>query len=119
MVFPSHTKNFKLIRLFKIIYILALSLIVSCGDDQDDVTQINTFNLIIKFKFDPSQERLRNLELSVASGNAAQSPTIHKMSANYIEFTPTATTALGTSEIIFEGDETTAKGAQTVNMNQK
>ena len=90
---------------------------MSCGNDQDDSPQSNSPNLIIKLKFDPTQERLGNLGLpvSVSSGNAAQSPTIQKMSANYIEFTPSATTALGTGEIIFKGDETTAGGDQAIN----
>ena len=50
----------------------------------------------------------------MAVGNAAQSPTINRMSANYVEFAPTATTALGTGEIIFEGLETIAGGAQAI-----
>jgi hypothetical protein len=98
---------------------IVCGLILSCSEDNNDNQQPNPSepNLIIKLKFDPNQVRLGNLgqPVSVAAGNAAQSPSINRMSANYIEFAPTATTALGTGEIIFEGDETTAGGAQAIN----
>ncbi|MEM5565805.1 hypothetical protein WNY78_11850 [Psychroserpens sp. AS72] len=104
-------------KLFKLLPIIVFGILMSCGEDQDDTPQPNSPNLIIKLKFDPTQERLGNLgqPVSVGSGNAAQSPTINKMSANYIEFAPTATTALGTGEIIFNGDETNAGGDQAIN----
>nr|WP_321221456.1 hypothetical protein [uncultured Psychroserpens sp.] len=104
-------------KLFKLLPVLAIGLLLSCGEDQDDVAQPSTPNLIIKLKFDPTQERLGNLgePVSVGFGNAAQSPFIRKMSANYIEFTPSATTALGNGEIIFNGDETTIGGDLAIN----
>jgi hypothetical protein len=104
-------------KLFKLIPVVVFVLLISCNDDQDVTLQTDSPNLIIKLKFDSTQERLGNLgqPVSVGFGNAAQSPTINKMSANYIEFAPTATTALGTGEIIFEGDETTAGGNQAIN----
>lgn len=104
-------------KLFKLLPILVFGILMSCGEDQDDAPQPISPNLIIKLKFDPTQERLGNLgqPVSVGTGNAAQSPTINKMSANYIEFAPTATTALGTGEIIFNGDETTVGGDQAIN----
>ena len=104
-------------KLLKLIPIIVFGILISCGNDQDDIRQPSSPNLIIKLKFDPTQERLGNLgqPVSVGAGNAAQAPTINKMSANYIEFAPTATTALGTGEIIFEGDETTAGGNQGIN----
>ncbi|WP_298755951.1 hypothetical protein [uncultured Psychroserpens sp.] len=100
----------------KFICVLMLSLMLSCSNDQDDTSQSTTPNLIVKLKFDPTQERLGNLgqPVSVANGNAAQSPTINQMSANYIEFAQTATTALGAGEIIFEGFETSAGGSQAI-----
>ncbi|WP_298899541.1 hypothetical protein [uncultured Psychroserpens sp.] len=100
----------------KFICVLMLSLMLSCSNDQDDTSQSTTPNLIVKLKFDPTQERLGNLgqPVSVANGNAAQSPTINQMSANYIEFAQTATTALGVGEIIFEGFETSAGGSQAI-----
>lgn len=103
-------------KALKILVLSAFGLVLSCGEDQDDTPQPNNPNLIIKLKFDPTQERLGNLgqPVSVPTGNAAQSPSVNRMSANYIEFAPTATTALGTGEIIFEGSETTAGGAQAI-----
>ena len=83
-------------KLLKLIPIIIFGILISCGNDQDDILQPSSPNLIIKLKFDPNQERLGNLgqPVSVGTGNAAQAPTINKMSANYIEFAPTATTAL-------------------------
>lgn len=103
-------------KAIKILVLLAFGLVLSCGEDQDDTPQSNNPNLIIKLKFDPTQERLGNLgqPVSVASGNAAQSPSVNRMSANYIEFAPSATTALGTGEIIFEGSETSSGGEQAI-----
>ncbi|WP_298893846.1 hypothetical protein [uncultured Psychroserpens sp.] len=100
----------------KFICVLMLSLMLSCSNDQDDTSQSTTPNLIVKLKFDSTQERLGNLgqPVSVANGNAAQSPTINQMNANYIEFAQTSTTALGAGEIIFEGFETLAGGSQAI-----
>ncbi|WP_298901312.1 hypothetical protein [uncultured Psychroserpens sp.] len=100
----------------RLICALVFLLVFSCSEDQDDTAQVTGPNLIIKLEFNPNQERLGNLgqPVSVADGNAAQSPTINRMSANYIEFAPLATTALGTGEIIFEGNETNAGGDQAI-----
>lgn len=104
-------------KVFKLLWLFIVIILMACGEDQDDTSQPNSPNLIIKLKFDPTQERLGNLgqPASVSSGNAAQSPTIQQMSANYIELAPTSTTALGTGEIIFNGDETTAGGDVAIN----
>ena len=105
-------------KALKLITILVFGLTLSCSEDSDDCCiNPDVPQLIIKLKFDASQERLNNLgqPATIPAGNAAQSPTINKMSANYIEFAPTATTALGTGEIIFEGDETNTGGAQAIN----
>lgn len=85
---------------------------LSCGEDDPDFQQTVFPNLIIKLKFDATQERLGNTgqPVSVAMGNAAQSPSINRMSPNYIEFAPSATTALGDGEILFEGEEITVGG---------
>ena len=70
--------------------VLAL-LILSCTDNNEPVNELvvpSPANLIIKFKFDETQERLNNLgePATIPVGNAAQSPIFAKMSANYIEF---------------------------------
>lgn len=92
---------------------------ISCSDSNN--SDISTQSeLIIKFKFDPNQERLNNIgqPASVALGNAAQSPSFAKMSANYIEFAPSALTLLGEGEIIFNGEETTAGGDKAIDFQK-
>lgn len=85
---------------------------IACSSDDSNNPTPSEPNLIIKLKFDPNQERLGNLgqPVAVSSGNAAQTPSINRMSANYIELAPSANTALGAGEIIFEGQETTVGG---------
>lgn len=104
-------------KTIKLTLMMIALLTLSCSDDKDDNTpQPTSPNLIIKLKFDPIQERLGNLgqPVSVPFGNAAQSPTINRMSANYIELAPTATTLLGEGEIVFEGSETTTGGSLAI-----
>ncbi|RIA11010.1 hypothetical protein OE09_2892 [Flavobacteriaceae bacterium MAR_2010_72] len=100
-------------KTIRIIIGLVALVFVSCSEDRDDNPQPN---LVIKLKFDESQPRLNNLgqPSSVASGNAAQSPNVNRMSANYIEFAQTATTLLGQGEIVFKGPETTAGGSNAI-----
>lgn len=90
--------------------------LISCEDNDIQGAQEGP-NLIVKFKFDPNQERLGNLgtPVGIPSGNAAQSPDFNVMSAHYIELAPTAFTALGDGEIIYKGDETSAGGSNAVN----
>lgn len=85
----------------------------SCASSDDCCAPVEeSANLIIKFKFDATQERLDNLgqPATIPAGNAAQSPVFSRMSANYIEFAPNATTLLGEGEIIYSGAETTQGG---------
>ncbi len=90
---------------------IAVLMIACCSDDSNTPIPSEP-NLIIKLKFDPNQEHLGNLDqpVVVASGNAAQTPSINRMSVNYIELAPSETTALGAGEIIFEGQETNDGG---------
>jgi len=104
----------------KILVILFSAMVFwSCTDDNDSNTNQEP-QLIIKFKFDPTQERLGNLgtPVGIPNGNAAQSPDFNVMSAHYIELAPTATTALGNGEIVYQGAETTAGGANAVDFQQ-
>jgi hypothetical protein len=102
-------------KTLKLILFATVIILTSCSKDKDD-TQTTQHNLIIKLKFDPNQARLNNLgqPATIPTGHAAQSPVVNRMSANYIEFAPTATTALGDGDIIFKGDETTAGGATAI-----
>jgi len=94
-------------------------LFLSCSNDDDTTTPIIQTGpqLIVKFKFDATQERLGNLgtPATIPNGNAAQSPDFNTMSAHYIELAPSALTALGAGEIIYKGGETIAGGANAVN----
>ena len=91
--------------------------LVSCSSDNNEAVGNNSeANLIIKFKFDSNQERLNNFgqPSTIPAGNAAQSPVVSRMSANYIELAPTAFTALGQGEILFQGTETTQGGSVAI-----
>ena len=102
----------------RLILILIAVLGYSCNNSEDDncCNDTNSVNLVIKFKFDPNQVRLDNFgqPATIPSGNAAQSPSFAMMSANYIEFAPTATTFLGQGEIIYDGPKTTQGGDEAI-----
>jgi len=99
---------------FNLIWLIAVFAMFSCGEDNDDSP--SEPRLIIKLKFDPNQARLNNFgqPSTIPAGNAAQSPNVRRMSANYIEFAPTASTLLGEGEIVFIGPETTAGGSNAI-----
>ena len=103
-------------KYFKPLFVILFALLVSCSEDNDDNLDPTSPNLIIKLKFDPDQERLGNLgqPVGIPPGNAAQSPSINRMSANYIEFAPTANTPLESGELIYIGNETTAGGTRAI-----
>lgn len=73
--------------------------------------------LIIKFRFDSTQERLNNIgqPATIPAGHAAQHPRMDTMSSHYIELAPAATTALGAGEILYKAAETTAGGENAIN----
>lgn len=102
-----------------ILLVSVFTLIFSCSEDNDDNGGAQP-NLIIRLNFDANQQRLDNLgqPATIPNGNAAQTPTIRRMSANYIEFAPTATTLLGQGEIIYEGAETDAGGDMAIDFQQ-
>ena len=103
-------------KISNLLVIVGLLMLWSC-DNESIISDDNTTpNLIIKFRFDPTQERLDNLgqPAVIPAGNAAQSPNISRMSANYIEFAQDAFTMLGEGEIVFEGLETNSGGATAI-----
>lgn len=77
-------------------------------------------NLIVKLKFDSTQTRLDNFgqPAIVASGNSAQSPVFHGMSAHYIELAQTGNTQLGDGEVIYMGEETLTGGSNAVDFSK-
>ena len=105
----------------KIVTLLALSLIsFSCSDEDDNQVVVEEPQLIIKFKFDPTQIRLNNIgqPSTVAAGNAAQSPIFNSISAHYLEFTPNALTQVGQGAILYSGPSTTLGGANAIDFSQ-
>lgn len=106
-------------KIVNLLFMALCMVFISCSSD-DSSSGSDAPNLIIKLNFDPNQQRLDNLgqPAIIPNGNAAQSPTIQRMSANYIEFAPTATTLLGQGEIIYEGAETDAGGTMAIDFQQ-
>ena len=105
----------------KILILFAMSIIsFSCTDEDDDLAIVEEPQLIIKFKFDPTQVRLNNTGQSatVGAGNAAQSPIFNSISAHYLEFTPNALTQVGQGAILYSGPSTTLGGANAIDFSQ-
>lgn len=76
--------------------------------------------LVFKFQFDPNQVRYDSFGnvASVPNGNAAQSPNFNSISGHYVELIPSAWTALGTGEIVYQGAETNAGGDNAINFSE-
>lgn len=106
------------------IKILALMTVLlmgmSCTDEDDNQVVVEDPQLIIKFKFNPTQVRLNGIgePSPVAAGNAAQSPDFNSISAHYLEFTPNALTQVGQGAILYTGPSTTLGGANAIDFSQ-
>lgn len=76
--------------------------------------------LIVKFKFNPTQERLNNIgqPAPIPVGHAAQSPDFEKISAHYFELTPNATTPLGLGQILYHAPETNLGGSTAIDFSK-
>ena len=61
--------------------------------------------LILKFKFDPTQERLNDTGgiATIPAGNAALSPIFNGMSTHYVELASDSITPLGMGTILYKG----------------
>jgi hypothetical protein len=107
-------------RILTLIFRIAalMPLLISCKKDKNN--NQSTANLIFKFKFDSTQIRLNNIgqPQGVATGHAGQSPSFNKMSAHYIEMTPTAFTALGGGAVLYHAPETTVGGATAIDFEK-
>lgn len=102
-------------RCIALLFLVVTIPFLSCSEDKEEEPM-----LIVKFKFDPTQERLNNLgqPSSVAAGNAAQSPIFNTISSHYVELAPNATTQLGFGEILYHAPETTSGGAMAIDFSQ-
>ncbi|TXB64035.1 hypothetical protein FRY74_12345 [Vicingus serpentipes] len=113
-------------KYFSIILIAAIGFVSCSKDDSPSPTVTPTTstqsgpNLIFKLYFDSTLARLDNLgnPSTIPTGNSAQSPVFHKMSAHYIEFAPDSLTALGNGEIVYHGAETSIGGSDAVDFSQ-
>jgi hypothetical protein len=104
-----------------LLFLLSVVLLAaSCKKTVATPEPLSTANLIIKFKFDSTQERLNNLgqPSTIAAGFAAQTPVMNSMSSHYIELAPSATTLLGAGEILYKADETTIGGATAIDFEK-
>src|SRR5258705_625191 len=95
-----------------------ITLFTSCHKEINDTA--SGPKLVFKFKFDSTQARLNNIgqPQGVPAGNAGQSPVFNKMSAHYIEMTPTAFTALGGGAVLYHAPETTIGGATAIDFEK-
>jgi hypothetical protein len=95
--------------------------LTSCVKDPADTGPNNaTGNIIFKYKFDSTQERLNNLGLpaTIPAGNAAQSPRFNHMSSHYIEMAPADLTPLGAGAVAYKATETNAGGGTAIDFSQ-
>ena len=102
------------------IFILALGIsFFSCSDKDDNLVNDEP-QLIIKFEFNPNQQRLDNLgqPTTVPTGHAAQSPIFNSISAHYFELSPNAYTQLGDGTILYQAPDTLTGGDLAIDFTQ-
>lgn len=92
---------------------------VSCEENIDNVNDREP-HLIVKFQFDPNQQRLNNMgePEGIAPGNAAQTPDFNAISAHYFELSPTAFTPLGQGSVLYHAPETAAGGSNAIDFSR-
>ncbi|MBO9205519.1 MULTISPECIES: hypothetical protein [Niastella] len=108
------------IKHYSFLSIFSLSIFLfSCKKEKTNDTTSEA-NLVLKFKFDPTQERLNNLgqPAPMAAGHAGQSPSFNGMSAHYVELAQTGTTALGKGAILYKAAETTTGGSNAIEFDK-
>ncbi|MFT5053553.1 MAG: hypothetical protein ACI9FU_001634 [Granulosicoccus sp.] len=76
--------------------------------------------MVFKFRFDSNQLRYDSFGnvATVPSGHAALSPSFNGISGHYVEMIPSVWTALGAGEIVCQGEETEAGGANAVDFSK-
>lgn len=105
---------------FIVCALCAIALIEGCKkDDEVDNTPLEPM-LVLKFKFDSTQQRLgsNGQPEAVPGGHGAQSPRFNTMSSHYIELAQNELTAIGTGAVLFKNAETTAGGSTAINFSQ-
>jgi hypothetical protein len=114
------TKTIFMIKPYLATLILAAVIFCSCQKTNTENPSSSTANVIFKFRFDSNQARLNSIGgiSTIAAGNAAQNPIMNKMSAHYIELTPTAFTGLGAGAVVYRASETTAGGGSAIDFSK-
>lgn len=92
-------------------------LLTSCENDEQESSGPM---LIVKFQFDPNQQRLNNLgqPAEVPPGHAAQTPNFNTISAHYFELAPDAYTQLGTGTVLYHAPETDLGGENAIDFSK-
>ncbi|MDP4827281.1 MAG: hypothetical protein NWR73_06330 [Flavobacteriales bacterium] len=114
-----HRNSHKSLTLFFSVLTFAV-LVNGCKKDEEEPIVVSEPNIIFRFAFDASQPRLNNLgnPSSMPAGHAAQTPSFNSISANYLELTPSAFTALGMGEVLYNGPQTSAGGDAAIDFDQ-
>jgi hypothetical protein len=100
------------------VLIIAPLFFISCKKTETNNPSAAKINFI--FKFDSTQVRLngQGVPVAVPSGHGAQSPRFNKMSAHYLELSPTANTLPGSGAVLYRAEETTAGGATAIDFSK-
>lgn len=100
----------RIAKISLLLFILGFS-IFNQGCKEEDIAPAEP-QLIFKFKFDSTQTRLDNIgqPASVPAGHAGQSPRFNGMGAHYIELSQGIYTPVGSGEVLYVGEQTTAGG---------
>jgi hypothetical protein len=103
---------------FTLMLLICASVFSACKKSKD--ADVQEPKLIFKFKFDSTQQRLDafGMPAIVPANHGAQSPVFNKMSSHYIELAPTAFTQLGSGNVIYRNEETTAGGDNAINFEK-
>ncbi|RZJ68040.1 MAG: hypothetical protein EOO50_02840 [Flavobacterium sp.] len=103
--------------LFALLLLPTFSLLTSCESDENESEEPM---LIVKFQFDPNQQRLNNVgqPTEVPSGHAAQTPNFNTISAHYFELAPDAYTQLGAGAVLYHAPETDMGGTNAIDFSK-
>ncbi len=92
----------------------------SCKSDNQTEEPTNVPKLILKFKFDPTQERLGNFgePQTIPDGHAAQTPTFNTMGVHFIELSRANDIPAYNGTQLYESPTTTQGGGTAIDYDQ-
>jgi len=101
--------------LFSVYFLILNFTLVSCKKEKQEP------KLIVKYTFDPNQERLGNFgePLTVPEGNAAQNPSFHLLGIGSLELIATVNTLPTLNSIIYLGPTTTQGGDEAFDFDKQ